>query len=251
MANSRPDTPAKVARQLRQESLFGCALCGFPFVVYHHIVPWEEDEHFRPDDMVAVCPNCHARVHRMHRSRQYDIKRNPRNASRKSLWAEMEFSILSRKFMVGDVLIEGASDIVMFNDIPVLSWRIIDGRVLLDATLHSEDGTIALSVRENEVVLKKFSMWDFVFKFNYIKINNKRNSISWEIDLRKDPATFRTSTFPESRHIEISRRGIISRENLCGLSHARIANHDVGVRFVTDDFLARNPNPTGGFIFSG
>src|SRR4051794_24329854 len=55
--NRRP--PADVRRTLRQEAGFGCAKCGSPILEYHHIVPWAEEEHFRPDDMLVLCPNHH------------------------------------------------------------------------------------------------------------------------------------------------------------------------------------------------
>ena len=55
---ARP-TPEPIARQLRQEAGFGCCRCGYPIVQYHHIIPYAEDHHFRPEDMMALCPNCH------------------------------------------------------------------------------------------------------------------------------------------------------------------------------------------------
>lgn len=54
--------PEAVMRQLRQEVGFGCAKCGHPYIEYHHIVPFSEEAHHRPEDMMAVCGNCHPAV---------------------------------------------------------------------------------------------------------------------------------------------------------------------------------------------
>src|SRR5688500_6341627 len=82
MSYNRPKIPRGVARQLRQESGFGCARCGHPYLEYHHIVPWSEDQHYRPQDMVALCGNCHAAMIKISREDQYDIKNNPCNIER-------------------------------------------------------------------------------------------------------------------------------------------------------------------------
>ena len=58
MSESRPPTPPDVARELRRRSGFGCCRCGLPVVQYHHIVPWHIEEHFRVEDMMALCPYC-------------------------------------------------------------------------------------------------------------------------------------------------------------------------------------------------
>src|SRR5215469_13568423 len=73
----RPTTPASVERQLRQEAGFGCAKCGHPSIEYHHIIPFAEEQHFRPKDMVALCGNCHPAISKLGRDKQYEIKQAP------------------------------------------------------------------------------------------------------------------------------------------------------------------------------
>ncbi len=55
----RPRTPEPVARQLCQEAGFGCCKCGVPIIEYHHIIKWSVDQHFRPEDMMVLCPTHH------------------------------------------------------------------------------------------------------------------------------------------------------------------------------------------------
>jgi hypothetical protein len=47
--------------QLRREVGFGCPVCRSPFLTWHHFdPPWHEEEHWRPEGIIAMCPLCHA-----------------------------------------------------------------------------------------------------------------------------------------------------------------------------------------------
>ena len=58
--NSRPPTPEPVKRESRSHAGYGCCRCGFAIYQYHHIIPYSEEQHFRVDDMMILCPNCHS-----------------------------------------------------------------------------------------------------------------------------------------------------------------------------------------------
>ena|SRR6187549_3320286 len=77
----RSSVPAAVARHLRQEAGFGCCVCGLPIYRYHHIIPYREEPHFRPEDMVLLCPNHHAEAdsRAMSEEQQRAYKQAPRN----------------------------------------------------------------------------------------------------------------------------------------------------------------------------
>jgi hypothetical protein len=82
---SRPDIPAAVDRQLRQEAGFGCCRCGNPIFEYHHIIPWAVEAHFRPEDMMVLCFYHHREFgtampeaeQRTYKSRPYKIQHGP------------------------------------------------------------------------------------------------------------------------------------------------------------------------------
>src|SRR5713101_10165026 len=41
---------------LRKESNFGCAICGEPYLTYHHFDPtWAEKPHDNPEGIIALC----------------------------------------------------------------------------------------------------------------------------------------------------------------------------------------------------
>lgn len=57
--------PADVIRTLRQEVGFGCPVpgCGNPYLEWHHFdPPWNEEQHHRPEGMIALCIEHHKKA---------------------------------------------------------------------------------------------------------------------------------------------------------------------------------------------
>lgn len=55
--------PSDVKRQLRQESGFGCVICGIGIINYEHIDPeFAEAKIHDPQKMTILCPTCHTKV---------------------------------------------------------------------------------------------------------------------------------------------------------------------------------------------
>ena len=48
--------PLQIQKQLRKETLYGCAICGCPILQYVHIIPYSNIQAFLPENMVALCP---------------------------------------------------------------------------------------------------------------------------------------------------------------------------------------------------
>jgi hypothetical protein len=81
MPSARSSIPLAVARQLRQEAGFGCCKCGVPILQYHHIVSWKDEQHYRPEDMMVLCPLHHDQATKgaMPVDEQRELKSSPHN----------------------------------------------------------------------------------------------------------------------------------------------------------------------------
>lgn len=58
----RPDIPAEVKRQVLVEAGHRCAIqrCKETVVLdIHHIIPWETCKEHKPENLIALCANCH------------------------------------------------------------------------------------------------------------------------------------------------------------------------------------------------
>ena len=98
MAIKCRNTPERIALQLRQESRFGCALCGCPILENAHIIPYRISHDFIAKDMVALCPTCHTRADLGQFTESYlrQIKANPHNKTH----VKDEFKIESKDLSV-------------------------------------------------------------------------------------------------------------------------------------------------------
>lgn len=65
MPESRPAIPAELRRAVLVEAGHRCAIptCRQTPVDVHHIVPWEQVKEHTFENLIALCPNCHRRVH--------------------------------------------------------------------------------------------------------------------------------------------------------------------------------------------
>jgi hypothetical protein len=138
----RPPTPADVERSLRQEAGFGCAKCGHPYIEYHHIIPYAEDAHFRPEDMLALCGNCHPAVSKLGRDRQYELKTGPRNIRRNMLNGALEYDKRDLIFRVGGNWYENIPIILQYKNTPIVACSLKDGQAKVSLNLFDPFGRI-------------------------------------------------------------------------------------------------------------
>ena len=62
MSETRPAIPADLRRIVLVEAGHRCAIptCRHIDVEVHHIIPWSECQKHEYDNLIALCPNCHA-----------------------------------------------------------------------------------------------------------------------------------------------------------------------------------------------
>jgi len=65
MPESRPSIPAELKRAVLIEAGHRCAIptCRQTTLNVHHIVPWEKVKEHTFENLIALCANCHQRVH--------------------------------------------------------------------------------------------------------------------------------------------------------------------------------------------
>ena len=150
---SRPPAPPDVALQLRQEAQLGCCRCGAPFVEYHHIVVWEAEEHFRPEDMMALCPYCHAitTAGAMPVNQQRSYKAKPFNVkhgnSKGTLFVNSDrplFNLAGNLFGINGPLIR-----VDGEDLIALTVN-EEGAITLSCSIFDENDQLIFELNENE-----------------------------------------------------------------------------------------------------
>lgn len=62
----RSAIPADIRRKVLVEAGHRCAIphCSHTDIDVHHIIPWETCQEHSPENLIALCPNCHRRAHK-------------------------------------------------------------------------------------------------------------------------------------------------------------------------------------------
>jgi len=186
----RPPTPEHVARELRREAGFGCAECGNPILDYHHIIEWNERQHFDPAHMVALCPNHHRRFGKLPKSRAYEAKRKPFNLARGRISEEVGSKHDWTSVMLGNSLYTNCDVALSYHRVPILSLGQSDGRPVINFYFPKEDFWPEIEIVENQVIVWTEDFWDIKFKTNWLHFKRSDKQFL-EIDLRSDVAVVR------------------------------------------------------------
>lgn len=97
MAEGRPDIPRPLRRAVLEEAGYRCAIpaCGSETTVAAHIVPWAKVREHTFDNLIALCPNCHARYDRGDIERLSILQYKTNLGLLTSRYGEMERRVLS------------------------------------------------------------------------------------------------------------------------------------------------------------
>jgi hypothetical protein len=146
--DGRPPTPPDVALALRKEAGFGCCVCGGHIIKYHHIIPWNIEHHFRPEDMMVLCPNHHDEADSaIPESKQRKYKARPCNI--KNGYAHGRIIVNAER----PVLSTGATAFVPWGDLLLVDGekiiglsRVEEGLLELTLSLYDRDDTLVVEI---------------------------------------------------------------------------------------------------------
>lgn len=198
--NERTDIPEKIKRNVRQRCYFGCVNCGNPLIEYHHIEPWHIVNEHAPYNITLLCPTCHGKVEKGLISKQQVMicNDNPYNKNKQYSPKEMlgyhlfeqddiqrvNIEIANTKFKLEPTSINLSHYMmipIMIDEIPVLAFSIINGRLNMYLKIFDEDNKVAVEIINNEVITR-LDFWDITFIGNTLKVNKKSHDIFLEID---------------------------------------------------------------------
>lgn len=203
---SRPAIPANIALQLRQEACFGCSVCGVSIIDYHHIIPWEEEEHFRPEDMMVLCPTHHRIVSAWPREKQYHHKKDPCNKSQGFFAGQMYNFSEQMAYKIGETIFIDTIGVIKVHDEQLLSFHHENGQILIDATIYNKKNDLVLKIERNEWKNGNDRIWDFIQTPTHLKVRSKAHHIVLEVDMRNIPFSFRGRFWKNGTYIELGPR---------------------------------------------
>ena len=187
MPENRRSLPDPVKRILRQEAGFGCCKCGRPVIEYHHIAPYTStDPHFRPQDMMCLCPYCHHEADTaMDEAEQRYWKEHPINIQNGHVDGLLKVRQKQVILDTGSVQLIGHEGIVRIDGIDMVRFGLDEeGHVLLSVRLFDSQNQLLLEIDNNEWVTGSALPWDIEASFQSLVIRERRGVIS--LDVRTD-----------------------------------------------------------------
>jgi hypothetical protein len=209
--SSRPSIPADVARRLRRESGYGCAICGCAVYQYHHIIPWAVEAHYRPEDMMLLCPNAHDAATKgalsEHRQRQH--KRHPHNVEKGYASGALMINQSFAAIRSGGVLLVGDTAEIAIDGRQLLRLAVDeDGELLFSAAIENQKGEVIAVVDRNEWVAGDSTAWDLSADHHALKIWTASREIGVEIRAKDTPIQVRADLWHAGQLVRLSARGI-------------------------------------------
>ena len=228
----RDRIPASVARELRKEAGFGCCVCGHPIIEYHHIVPWEEEQHFRVEDMIALCPNHHRDASTrgsIPRDRQYALKGDPANIRAGYSHGRLTLPSNEPVVLAGSNLLVGEGPFLRIDRTSVLTVHYQGQAILLSLPLYDRDGNLLAAIDDNEWISGDHSPWDIVFQHRLLVIRSKHHLVSLSIDARKEPVTLQGHLWFNGERIRIDRNRINAADGRATMQSCRLHGFGIGL----------------------
>ncbi len=202
--------PAAVARELRREAGFGCCACGLPILQYHHIIEWADEQHFRPQDMMVLCPLHHdqATKHAMPEKEQRQLKANPFNITRHRTKGLLEVRQNYCAANFGSVTWVGDGPCLRIDGEKMLEFNLGEGNLEISLCLFSETDELLLKIERNEWVAGDPLPWDIEADWQVITIRERARKISLSLNAKEVPLEVRGQFWRNGKYIECSKDGI-------------------------------------------
>jgi hypothetical protein len=204
------NTPAAIARQLRQQAGFGCCVCGSPILQYHHIIEWAEDQHFRLEDMMALCPLHHDQATKgaMPETEQLRLKANPHNIQRglaKGLLAIRQ-DYCAANF--GSVTVVGEGPFLRIDGEDILGFYVGDGNLEISLRLFSETDELLLEIDRNEWISGDPLPWDIEAGWQILTLRERARHISLSLNAKEVPLELRAELWRGGKRVGLDNNGI-------------------------------------------
>lgn len=196
----RPAIPESIKRQLRQESNFGCVLCGSPIIEYHHIEPYAKVQCHERSNLVILCPEHHHRANcgEIFEEKVIEAKNNPYNKNNEYIGKDFflkKYELL--KVKIGGITYLRTPIILEIDDKALVTMRPDEsGYALFSAKFYNSRNILLAEIIDNEwKAYLDNEFWDIKYSPGHLKINNEKNKILLEFKLNSDQIELRAEMY--------------------------------------------------------
>jgi hypothetical protein len=181
--------PKPIERKVRQNSYFGCVICGAGITTIDHVNPEFNDckEHY-PEKMALLCGSCHIKKTKGIIGVQMveKAKQNPFCKTKNPPSDFLDFGTTEPKIQFGNSLFINPKSLITINGESILSIREPDkredsDRFLLNAIFHNFKGEESFRI-DNNVWYAEIDNWDIHATSKTITIRSEKGNILLKIE---------------------------------------------------------------------
>jgi hypothetical protein len=183
--------PLQIQKQLRKQTLYGCAICGCPILEYAQIIRYGDIQAFLPENMISLCPFHHIQYKhgdKLSESSLRDAKNNPHN----KIHENDAFIIRSQDISVnmGKCKFVNTSRILVIDDFDIICIKREDEKyLLLDVNFFDKLNNLIAIVSENSWTAEKSNEWNISYEPYHLMIQNQPKNIIFEAKIGVDSNT--------------------------------------------------------------
>lgn len=174
--------PEPIKRKIRQESGFGCVICGLAIASYEHIYPeFHEAKAHNPDKMTLLCEGCHSRVTRgaWSKDKVWKAKKEPYCVKHKKCVDAFDIGQSDPVIWIATNRFENSERIITINGANILYFQPPEnegGPYLLSAKFFDSNGVLSLEIIRNDW-FGYIDNWDIECKGKTITIREKKGTL--------------------------------------------------------------------------
>ena len=173
---------APIRRALRQEVNFCCPLCGCPVLEYHHIIPWCESNNHKINDMIALCPNCHAKADNGAYDRKYLCKLKSAGFDTPGWKDTIRFDSDIFTVRVGSVNLTNMNRnnnvlLEMHGESMLAISRRLESNIILNTCFYNWANYPQVAIKNNELTIDTHQLWDIEYNGRDLTIRKKSQEI--------------------------------------------------------------------------
>jgi len=177
----------------------------------HHIQEFSEGGDHFPENLILLCPNCHALVHKGEISKEELSKRRMElsgstNRTSSCLSLDKEYLIID----AGGSRFVDCKNILVLNDIPIISAENRNGFLMITLRLFNERGELICWMMDNMWWVDNEKIWDFEFKKRGLTIFSGKKEIL-KVEIGKEVVKIRGEFFLLGDLVQLSDNNIFFR----------------------------------------
>lgn len=193
---TRPPLSAVLRRALRQEVNFCCPVCGNPLLEYHHIVPWRHIKAHHQHEMLALCPNCHAKADNAVYSKELLRALKQRGFDTPGWKETIRLQSPDYYAQIGNVRIEKPGDLLRVYGTPLLTMkRRLQSNVLLSTYMYDKHGRVIMCAVDNEITIQTAGLWDVQYNGKSLILRKKPYKVILELEFNSERIWFKRGSY--------------------------------------------------------